>query len=430
MTATTSASPAERTFDLILVGATGYTGKLVAEALARRCAAGDAAPGRPLRWALAGRSLEKLEAVRKGLVEIAPGLAALPLIVVDTEDEGAVARTAQSTHVVATTVGPYARYGKQLLAACAEHGTHYCDLTGEIHFIRWAIDTQQARAAASGARIVPCCGFDSIPSDLGVYLAHDYFARQGRRLASAVFAVEKMKGGASGGTVASMLNLFEEAGRDPGLRKLLADPYGLLPDRTVDRGLDEADQLGVRFDEDLQSWTAPFIMAAVNTRVVRRTNALLGHPYGRDFRYREVSSFPKGARGFARAATMSAGLLSAFALGAVPALRSLFGSRLPAPGQGPTKEQREAGCFRIRILGKSAPDLRGAVLVSETRVEGFGDPGYAETAKMLSEAALCLRFDELPARAGILTPAAAMGTRLIERLRERGMNFDARLRPD
>lgn len=413
------AAKAGRPYDVVLFGATGFTGQLVAEYLARRQAT---LPG-GLRWALGGRSRDKLERVRSALAQIRPELGTLPLLLADSDDEAALARIAESTRVVCTTVGPYVRHGKKLLAACAAAGTDCCDLTGEVPFIRWAIDTQDARAQQTGARLVSCCGFDSLPSDLGVFMLSGQLQAQGTRLAAAKLSVERIRGGFSGGTFSSILDMLDEAGRDRGLRRLLADPYALVPGEQHDPRArsQNADRFGVRWDDELQRWTAPFLMAGVNTRVVHRSNALRGFAYGRGFRYSEVMSSPRGPKGLALATAVTGGMGLAFGLASLEPTRRLLASRLPAPGQGPSPEEQRRGMFRIRVLGTSEPDAVGRIQRAEARIEADGDPGYSETSKMLSEAALCLAFDDLPARGGVLTPSVCMGQRLIERLRQRQM---------
>ncbi len=265
-----------RKLDVVVWGATGFTGKLTAEYLTKQYGV-----GRDVAWALGGRSREKLEEVRRDLTAIDAAASELPLIVADARDPASLAEVVGSTRVVATTVGPYAIYGRELVAACAEHGTDYCDLTGETPFIRQMIDLHHARAKETGARIVHCCGFDSIPSDLGVFMLQEHMrATYASRCSQVKFFVVGMRGGASGGTIASIMNLLEQAGRDPSVREIAFDPYALDPDRKG-RGPDGPDQRTVKHDDDLDIWTGPFVMAAINTRVVRRTNALLGYAYGR-----------------------------------------------------------------------------------------------------------------------------------------------------
>ncbi len=407
---------AQRKYDVVLFGATGFTGKLTAEYLAKT------APS--LRWALAGRSKDKLEAVRRDLAAIDGKLASLDLLLADAADPAALALVAKDARVVCTTVGPYLKYGRALAAACAEAGTHYCDLTGETPFVRASIDENHARAQATGARIVHCCGFDSIPSDLGTWMLAEEYKARGRQIASADLFVGPIRGAASGGTIASMMTIFEQAAADRNVRRVAGDPYALLPDRKVDRGADKSDQMGVRFEERLQEWTGPFVMAAINTRIVRRTNALLGFRYGKGFRYSEVMSLGRGAKGLLRAGSLTAGLGGFVAVAATGLGRKLLGKVLPSPGEGPDKAARDNGFFRIRILGEAVPDT-GPALRLLAKVEGKSDPGYGETAKMLGETALCLALDgaALPEIAGVLTPASAMGAPLLERLRRAGMVF-------
>lgn len=406
----------DRTYDVVIFGATGFTGKLVAEYLAEHRPRG-------LRWAIAGRSHEKLERVRADLLALDPTLDKLPILIGDSDDKASLDAIAKQTRVVCTTAGPYAKYGKKLVAACAENGTDYCDLTGEPTFIRDTIDSCEAAAKASGARIVPSCGFDSLPSDLGVHLLYEYFAEKGLTLAEAKLYVVAMKGGPSGGTLATMMNIFDEAKRDPAVRKLLGDPYALNPDRSRDRGPDGRDQMGVVWDSEEQCWTGPFVMASINTRVVRRSNALRGFAYGRDFRYAEVMKFPKGPAGLLKAAALTAGM-AGMALATASALRPLAQRVMPAPGEGPSKSERENGFFKVLVVGKSHPDKTGRSERAVARIDGRRDPGYGETARMLGEAALCLAKDPLERHGGILTPAVAMGTTLVERLRKIGMRWE------
>lgn len=398
-----------KAYDLVLFGATGFTGGLVAEYLARR-----KVPG--LRWALAGRDPEKLARARARLVAIDPALEALPIVNANSRDPLTLRALCERTRVVCTTVGPYSLHGRDLVDACVREGSDYCDLTGEVPFVRDMIDQHHAAARESKVRIVPSCGFDSIPSDLGVYMMHQAAAARGDQLRAVRLFVGESSGGVSGGTIASMQNMVEEASRDPALRRLLMDPYALSPGET---GPDGRDQLGMGYDKDLGRFTGPFVMAAVNSRVVRRSNLLSGHAYGRDFRYSEVSSFPAGPVGFVKGALMTAGLGAAVAVLTSP-LRRLVGGLLPQPGDGPSEEVRRNGSFRMRLI---ADLVSGARLYGV--VEGRSDPGYGETAKMLSESALCLLQDppQPGFEGGVLTPAMAMGEALLTRLRQAGMTF-------
>ncbi len=400
-------------------GATGFTGRLVAEYLARVHGV-----GRDLRWAIAGRSRDKLSSIRDGLVAIDPRARDIPILVGDSRDAASLAPIVSQTRVVLTTVGPYAVYGHELVEACVEHGTDSVDLTGEPQFVRAIIDRHHARAKQTGARIVNCCGFDSIPSDLGVLMLQtEMRARNGTRCAEVKYFAGEMSGGMSGGTVASALHIAEEMSHDKNVRRIVANPYALDPDRT-DRGPDGPDQKGVRFDDDLQRWTGPFAMAAINTRIVRRTNALLDYAYGKDFRYSECQSFPEGAKGFFAATAMTAGL-GAFLVGAaLGPTRAMMKGMLPAPGEGPSKEARDKGFFVTRLVGIGEGNGSNTAPRLLATVRGQSDPGYGETAKMISESAVSLARDDVAPRGGILTPASCMGLHLIERLRRAGMVFD------
>jgi short subunit dehydrogenase-like uncharacterized protein len=415
-----AASPrVSRKLDIVLWGATGFTGKLTAEYLTKQYGV-----GKDLAWAIGGRSKEKLEEVRRDLAAIDPAARDLPLVIADARDPASLAALVGSTRVVATTVGPYAMYGRELVAACAEHGTDYCDLTGETTFIREMIDRHHARAKETGARIVNCCGFDSIPSDLGVLMLQEHMREKHEARCSRVkFFLVGTRGGVSGGTIASIMNLLEQAEKDPSIRKIAFDPYALDPDRK-ERGPDGPDQRTVKHDDDLDIWTGPFVMAAINTRVVRRTNALLGYAYGNDFRYSEVTGFGKGAAGWARATAMTAGIGAFLGAASVGPLRAALKSTvLPAPGEGPSREKRDNGFFKVKLVG-IGESKSGAQVKLLGRVEGKSDPGYGETAKMLSESAIALAKDPIPTAGGVLTPASCLGNHLLERLRRAGMTFE------
>lgn len=395
----------DREFDVVVWGATGFTGRLVAEYLLERYGTGGA-----LRWAMGGRSDSKLREVRAGLGERA---SALPLVVADADDQATLDVMAARTRVVCATVGPYALYGSRLVAACVHHGTHYCDLTGEVQWMRRMIDTHHPRARETGARIVHTCGFDSIPSDLGVlFVQEEMQRRHGTTAAEVKFRARDMRGGFSGGTIASMLNMHNEAEQDPEVRTVINDPYGLNPE-SERGGLDGPERSLPVYDQDFEGWVAPFVMGSINTKVVRRSNALMGFAYGHDFRYEEGLLIPFGPWGFPLAAGLSAGSAAAGALVSVGGLRRALASVLPRPGQGPSKQSREAGYWVIEFLGRHPGDAGARV---KARLKGTGDPGYASTSRMLGEAAVCLAKDALTSGGGILTPASAMGDALLARL--------------
>jgi short subunit dehydrogenase-like uncharacterized protein len=398
-----------RNLDVVLFGATGFVGKLTAEYLAR--AAPDGA-----RIGLAGRSQEKLGRVREGLGARA---ADWPLIVADCHDGAALGRLAERTTAVATTVGPYRHYGIDLVEACAAAGTHYADLTGETLFMRETIARLDGPAKASGARIVHNCGFDSIPSDIGVLVLHEAAGE----LTDTTLVVRRLKGGVSGGTLASMKGTVDDVKKDRSLMKVLSDPYALSPDRDAEPELgDEADLRGAEYSDELRTWFGPFVMATVNTRVVRRSNALQDWAYGRRFRYREVSDFGSGAAGRLKALGVGGGMFALMVGLALPPSRFVLDRVLPEPGEGPKEDLVRHGYFVMEIHARTAGGERWV-----SRVEAQGDPGYGATSVMLGESALALGLDgdRLPDRAGVLTPATGIGLRLAERLRAAGQTFEA-----
>ena len=390
--------PGTREHDVILFGATGFTGQLVAAYL----------KAQRVRWAIAGRSRARLEALGLGV----------PIVVGDALDPAAVRQLASRTTAVCTTVGPYARYGSELVAACAESGTHYCDLTGEVQWMRRMIDGHHEQAQRTGARIVHTCGFDSIPSDLGAWATQQAFiARFGypARKVTAVFG--EQSGGLSGGTVASGLSTAEEATADPEVRRLLRNPYGLDPDPGAARPV-APDDSGIGWEPHLKMFTVPFLMAGINTRVVRRGHALAGFPWGADFVYREVMSTPGNARGAAMAVGITAGLGAiAFAMSR-PFLRKQLAKRAPKPGEGPSAEVRQRGHWKVRLVAEGEGDDALLYTVSDRN-----DPGYSSTSRMLGEAAMCLARDPLSSPGGVQTPSVAMAQPLVERLRHAGLVF-------
>ena len=403
-------STREREFDIVIWGATGFTGKLTAEYLLGTYGT-DA-----FRWALGGRSRAKLESVREAIAkETGADASALPIVLGDAHDAVSMAALARRAKVVCSAVGPYALYGSELVAACASAGTHYCDLTGEVFWMRRMIDAHQEEAASSGARIVHTCGFDCLPSDLGTYFVQrEMKERHGVAAKHVKLRVVGFQGGGSGGTMASGLNMIEEASRNPEVRRVNEDPYGLNP-KGQRQGLDGPDTLAPEFDDDFDQWTGPFIMAAVDTRVVRRTNALLGYAYGADFCYDEAMLMGKGLGSLAKAAGLAIALGAGMAAMTLRPVRRLAARRMPAPGEGPSKEAREAGYWDVRLVAEH-PDDRGKNL--RARLTGDRDPGYGSTSKMLGESAVCLALDPLACPGGFWTPASAMGEPLLARLQK------------
>lgn len=393
---------AEHKYDIVVFGASSFVGEILCHYLSKN----REEPS--LRWAIAGRSSAKLEAVKAKLDK--PDL---DIIIADASDEQALRTLCAQTRVVTTTVGPYALYGETLLKICAETGTDYCDLTGENQWIRKMIERYDATAKASGARIVNCCGFDSIPSDLGVY----YTQQQSKELYgeycnTVSMRVKAAKGGLSGGTFASVLNLMKEASTNPALRKEMADPYSLCPDeetkaRQINTGL-------AQFDKISGSWTAPFIMAAINTRVVQRSNFLLKESYAKPFFYDEAMMLGKGFSGRLRAGAVGGGLAGFMLTASLKPGRWVLSRVLPSPGKGPSPQEQENGFYDLHFYGKTASGKK-----LQCRVTGDKDPGYGSTAKMLGQASICLArdIDKAELAGGLLTPASCFGNILIERLK-------------
>lgn len=401
----------QRKFDVIVFGATGFTGRLVAEYLNTAYGVGG-----DLAWAMAGRSLARLTQVRDAL-----GIdAALPLLVADARDGAALATLVAQARVVITTVGPYQQHGEALVSACARAGTDYVDLCGEPGWMAQMIPRLQGPAVASGARIVFSCGFDSIPFDLGVvFLQGQAQARLGAPLVRVHGRVKVMKGGFSGGTAASLIATLEAAGRDAALARTLVDPFALTPGF---RGPPQPDDRTAAWDDLAQSWTGPFVMAPINTKNVHRTHALRGHPWGRDFTYSERMLTGTGAAGERRAKALArTARLQDWLLRLAPARALIRRFVLPQPGQGPGQAQRDSGRYEVVFVGQTAS---GQTL--RATVRGDRDPGYGSTCKLISESALCLLqdVDRTMTPGGVWTPGAAMGLTLVRRLQERaGLQF-------
>jgi short subunit dehydrogenase-like uncharacterized protein len=401
-------------FDVIVFGATSFVGQILCGYLFRRHGVDGV-----VRWAMAGRSPSKLDSVRAALGEEAAGI---ELMVADAADEEALRAMCAQTGVVISTVGPYALYGSPLVKTCVETGTDYVDLTGEAHWIHHMIKEHESRARKTGARLVHCCGFDSIPSDLGVHFhqktAMEKFGEPATRIR---MQVARIKGGASGGTVASILNIAREMASNPSLRKILANPYSLVPG-----GQARVRQPNVNTpqrDAETGAWLGPFVMAAVNTRIVHRSNALQDYAWGVDFLYNESMRMGKGLKGGLFATAFTGGLAAFMVGAALPPTRWLMENyMLPKPGEGPSPEQQKNGMYDLRFYGTTAS---GNKLI--TKVTGDRDPGYGSTAKMLGEAAVCLVHDiaRTDVAGGFWTPATALGDALLARLQQHaGLTFE------
>lgn len=407
-------------YDLVVFGATSFVGQILTQYLAEYFATQK----EPIRWAIAGRSQQKLQQVKDALGPIGQ---AVPILVADANNQTELDALCAQTRVVVSTVGPYALYGEPLIQACVNNGTDYCDLTGETQWIKHMITKYEAQAQQSGARIVHCCGFDSVPSDMGVYYLQQQAQQQFNAPATQVsMRVKTLKGGASGGTVASLINVIQEAAADPALRKDLLNPYILCP---ADHGNTQRQIYikSAKFDPDFNAWIAPFVMAAVNERVVQRSNALSGNAYGNNFRYNEAILTGEGFKGRLKALAVVSGL-GAFMLAAVskPISQVMERYLLPKPGEGPTPEQQLAGRFDLRFVGKT--DAGQSLKV---KVTGDRDPGYGSTGKMLGQAALSLAIDHAKdgkkstAQGGFWTPATMFDDRFIQRLtKHAGLTFE------
>lgn len=414
----------EREFDLVLYGATGFVGKLTAEYLSRA--------GAGARIALAGRSTDRLRAVRDTLGDAA---ADWPLLAADASQPSTLNAMSQRTRVVVTTVGPYAKYGLSLVEACAAAGTDYADLTGEPQFMRNTIDLFHKQAVDTGARIVHACGFDSIPSDLSVYslfrkAAQDGTGERREELGETTFVLRGFSGGFSGGTVASLTELLHTASSDPDVRRLLADPYSLSTDRAAEPDLGAQPDLPWRRGGNIAPelagvWTAGLLMAPSNTRVVRRSNALQDWAYGRRFRYSEVMSLGSSIAAPVASAGLTGALTATFGLGSrffrfLP--RRLVERVLPKPGTGPSERTRERGYYEAETYTTTTSGARYVATIAQC-----GDPGYKATSVLLGESGLALALDrdKLSDLRGVLTPAAAMGDALLARFPKCGVSLHA-----
>lgn len=398
-----------REFDLIVWGASGFTGRLVAEYLFQTYGV-----NKSIKWAMAGRNQEKLASVRAMVADDT-----VPIIIADSQDQASLDAMVKRATVICTTVGPYGKYGSKLVASCVEHQTHYCDLAGEVIWMRQMIDAHHGKAQANGTKIVHTCGFDSIPSDMGVYfMQKEALSRTGKAAKRIKMRVRAFKGELSGGTYASLSDSLAKAEANKSLYSILINPYSLNPEGEQ-VGPDRRDLQSVLYDQTAKSWIYPFIMAGINTKVVRRSNALAGYPYGKTFRYDEAVMSGDGLKGRMKgiAAALSLGLLVMAKPGSF--MKKVVDRVMPAPGEGPDKAKREAGFYNLKFFTTLHDD---SIIVG--KVTGDRDPGYGSTCKMLAESAICLAKDETPQVAGVLTPSVAMGDALLKRLEESaGLTF-------
>jgi short subunit dehydrogenase-like uncharacterized protein len=404
----------ENPYGIVAFGATSFVGKLLCRHLSDKLGFNGS-----FRWAAAGRSQRKLEALR---VSLGHSATSLPIEVADAADEQALAAMCSKTRVVVSTVGPYALYGEPLVRTCAKTGTDYCDLTGEVQWIKRMIGLYERDAQASGARIVHCCGFDSIPSDMGVhFLQQEAIRRFGQPCSHVKMRVRAARGGVSGGTIASMMNVAKEAAASPDLRRELSNPYALCAPDEAPR-VRQASLSRPEYDADFKAWLAPFVMASVNTKVVHRSNALSRYSYGREFRYDEAMLAGDGLPGRAKAYAIAGGLGAFLAASIIPPARWVLKQAiLPAPGEGPAPSAQARGFYDLRFLGKTKD---GETI--RAKVTGDADPGYGSTSKMLGQAALCLAaLDKSEKPGGFWTPATIFGSGFIEALQAHaGVTFE------
>ena len=396
----------KRDFDLIMWGATGFTGNLVCEYINKNY------QEKELKWAIAGRSKKKISKLQKRL-----NIDESRIIIADSSDKNSLLKMTKKANVICTTVGPYAKYGTNLIEACIETGTNYCDITGETQWIRRIIDKYHNHAKAKKLKIINSCGFDSIPSDMGVYFCQNaIYNKTGEYAQKISMRVAGAKGGISGGTYNSLSNVLEEASLDRNVRKTLNNPYGLNPDG-LQSGPDKRDLMHVKFDKVSNLWIAPFVMAGINTKIVRRSNALVKFKYGENFQYNEATITGKGFIGILKGylslipiflATRKKGSL----------IKKMVDYILPKSGEGPSKKARENGYYNLRFYSyTNKKTYLGKVM-------GDMDPGYGSTSKMLAESAICLALDKSSEIYGILTPSVALGDALLKRLKNNaGLKF-------
>jgi short subunit dehydrogenase-like uncharacterized protein len=403
----------ETIYDLVLYGASGFVGKQTVKYFAEHV------PLDRLRWAIAGRDRHKLEL---GRAEVGIDV---DILVADSQDPTAIDSIVSQTRVLLNTAGPFALYGDAIVDACVRYHTHYVDITGETPWVKGLIDRYHIQAAADGTRIIPCCGFDSVPADLGTYLLVRYLQRELGVDCSQVKAYYQMAGGFNGGTLASGLNIY-----DRGELNQVTNPFLLNPPESAPTDLERhRDPISPQYDHNIGTWVAPFFMSPVNTRIVRRSCALSEQweeAYGIDFSYQEYLKFnPPWA--WLQSAGMVASLALVAGAIAIPPLRRILQSISPEPGSGPTAQTMNEGWFRCELLGWGSEGQQVRGLIADR-----GDPGNRATVKFVCESALCLavEFDRLPGggeRGGILTPATGLGDVLVERLRQAGMQLEVEM---
>ena len=404
--------------DLIVFGATGFTGKLVVEYLIKNYGTKN----QKFTWAIAGRDKAKLEELKQSFIGIDSQSVNIETYVADSFNYQSLDVLTSSCRIIISTVGPYLKYGLPLVESCVKNHTNYCDLTGEVPFIRESINLFHEKALKNKCKIIHSCGFDSIPSDLGVLLLQKNSLEKFNKVCEKVnLYVRSIKGGLSGGTISSMINIKKYIHSHPDKRNILKSPYSLNPIDKINNSIRQSVLKSVRWDNSFNKWTSPFLMSGVNTRVVQRTNAIAEFSYGENFRYNELSSFDKGISGFLKACTMLMTLaFLQFSMGSNTLLWMLKKTIFPKPGEGPSKGKMRRGFFKLRIIGFINEMQKNSVIVL-----GDSDPGYSATAKMLTESAISilLNEDKIPKKYGVLTPASGIGLTLAKRLEKKGILF-------
>ena len=404
--------------DLIVFGATGFTGKLVIEYLIKNYGTKN----QKFTWAIAGRDKAKLEELKQSFIGIDSQSVNIETYVADSFNSQSLDILTSSCRIIISTVGPYLKYGLPLVESCVKNHTNYCDLTGEVPFIRESIDLFHEKALNNKCRVIHSCGFDSIPSDLGVLLLQKNSLKKYEKLCDEVnLYIQEIKGSLSGGTVASMENLMKYIELHPDKKNMYKSPISLNPIWKINNHVEQPTIKSIRWDKREKKWTCPFLMAGINTRIVRRTNAIADFSYGKDFKYNEISSFNPGLYGFLKALMRltTLGLLKSSIKSKV-LFQILKNSVLPKVGEGPSEHKMKNGFFKMKLVGYFNDITKISVTVA-----GNSDPGYSATAKMLAESALTILIDgdKIPKSYGVLTPASGFGLALVDRLDNKDISF-------
>ncbi|MGY8782284.1 MAG: saccharopine dehydrogenase family protein [Fidelibacterota bacterium] len=406
-------------YDLIVMGATGFTGKLVIEYLIQNYGVHN----KQFSWAIAGRNQEKLNDVKASFYNLDPHVKEIPTFIADSHNSKLLDEMTSICRLVISTVGPYLKYGLLLVESCVKNGTDYCDLTGEVPFIRQSIDLFHKKAKMNQCRIIHSCGFDSIPSDIGVLmLQNDSIQKNDKPYGKIDLYVKSIGGGFSGGTIESMINISRYIDSKPQLKNILSNPFALNPKEHMKNSTHQSSLKTIKWSKKINRWVCPFIMSGINTRIVRRSNAINNFFYGEGFKYSEVYSFKKGIKGLLSAFIMFLGLIILkISISFSPFLWVLRKFYFPQPGDGPSKKDRENGFFKLVLVGYINDSKNKSLIITGDR-----DPGYGATAKMITESALSILLEpeSIPQNYGVLTPATGIGMILVDRLKNKGIKFN------